>query len=146
MLFKARKQNLLHSSPLATEQTRTASRGAAGDGKTDAGHRPWFHRAVGFWVGGIVLGTAGCIVGAAFPYQHPVAVTASILWWGIYIGTFGASVGALIGVLVESSAAARSRNSDARAGSGPLQPAGAGGTPENQSGGEAPEPLRDRFG
>jgi hypothetical protein len=35
-----------------------------------------------------------------------------MLWWGIYIGFFGASVGALIGLLTESAAAAPSQGSD----------------------------------
>jgi hypothetical protein len=71
-----------------------------------------FNRTIGFWLGGVVLGTAGCIIGASVPYDHPVAVTASMLWWGIYIGSFGGSVGALIGVLTESISAAPSRDSD----------------------------------
>ena len=53
---------------------------------------------VGFWLGGLVLGTAGVIVGARVPYHHPVAVTISSLWWGIYLGSFGASVGGLLGL------------------------------------------------
>jgi hypothetical protein len=53
---------------------------------------------VGFWLGGFVLGTAGAIVGACMPYRHPVAVTISILWWGIYFGCFGAYIGALLGL------------------------------------------------
>jgi hypothetical protein len=39
------------------------------------------------------------------PYQHPVAVAISVLWWGIYLGCFGASVGALIGLFTERAAA-----------------------------------------
>jgi hypothetical protein len=50
---------------------------------------------VGFWLGGLVLGTGGAVVGACMPYHHPVAVTLSILWWGIYLGCFGASLGAV---------------------------------------------------
>ena len=34
------------------------------------------------------------------PYRHPVGVTISILWWGIYLGCLGASIGAGIGGLV----------------------------------------------
>jgi hypothetical protein len=78
---------------------------------TSAGRRVRFDRTIGFWLGGAVLGTAGCIMGACLPYHHPVAVTMSMLWWGIYLGSFGASVGALIGVLTESPAAAPSRES-----------------------------------
>jgi hypothetical protein len=56
---------------------------------------------IGFWLGGGLLGTAGCILGVCMPYHHPVAVMISALWWGIYLGCFGASVGALIGVFTE---------------------------------------------
>jgi formyltetrahydrofolate deformylase len=63
-----------------------------------ARHR--FDRAtVGILLGGLVLGTAGCIIGAAMPYRHPVGVAISVIWWGFYCGCFGASVGALIGKL-----------------------------------------------
>jgi hypothetical protein len=53
---------------------------------------------VGFWLGGLVLGTAGVVVGARMPYHHPVAVTISILWWGTYLGCFGAGLGGLFGL------------------------------------------------
>jgi hypothetical protein len=32
------------------------------------------------------------------PYTHPVAIAISMIWWGIYIGCFGASLGALFGL------------------------------------------------
>jgi hypothetical protein len=35
------------------------------------------------------------------PYHLPVAVVISTLWWGIYIGCFGASIGALIALFTE---------------------------------------------
>jgi hypothetical protein len=47
-------------------------------------------------LGGVALGTAGCILGACMPYRHPVAVAISVIWWGIYCGCFGVSLGALI--------------------------------------------------
>jgi hypothetical protein len=56
---------------------------------------------IGFWLGGAGMGTGGCLLGALMPYHHPVAVAISVLWWGIYFGFFGASVGALVGVLTE---------------------------------------------
>jgi hypothetical protein len=56
---------------------------------------------LGFWLGGLALGTAGCIFGASMSYRHPVAVPISVLWWGIYFGCFGASIGALIGMGAE---------------------------------------------
>jgi hypothetical protein len=64
--------------------------------------RPRFGRAtIGFWLGGSLLGTGGCILGASMPYHHPVALVISALWWGIYLGCFGASVGALGAILTE---------------------------------------------
>jgi hypothetical protein len=64
---------------------------------------------LGFWLGGIALGTTGCVLGACMPYRHPVAVTISVLWWGIYLGCFGAGIGALIGTLTKRGPAALSR-------------------------------------
>src|SRR5262245_58015050 len=58
-------------------------------------------RTIGFWLGGALLAIGGCILGVCMPYQHPVALGLSALWWGIYLGCFGASVGALIGSLAE---------------------------------------------
>jgi hypothetical protein len=49
----------------------------------------------GFWLGGLILGTVGCLLGAFMPYSHPTARTISVLWWGIYSGCFGASLGVL---------------------------------------------------
>jgi hypothetical protein len=71
------------------------------------GRRFRFNRTIGFWIGAAILGTAGCILGVCMPYSHPVGVTISVLWWGIYLGCFGASIGALMGMLIESAAAAR---------------------------------------
>jgi hypothetical protein len=48
--------------------------------------------AVGFWVGGFVLGVTGCIVGACLPYRHPLAVLCSALWWGVFSGCGGGSI------------------------------------------------------
>ena len=56
---------------------------------------------IGFWLGGGLLGPGGCILGICMPYHHPVAVVISALWWGIYLGCLGASVGALIVWLTE---------------------------------------------
>jgi hypothetical protein len=61
-------------------------------------HRRFDPIRVGFWLGGLSLGTVGCIVGASMPYHHPVAIAISAIWWGIYVGCFGASIGALIGL------------------------------------------------
>jgi hypothetical protein len=62
----------------------------------------WFSpRTVGFWLGGAGMGTGGCLLGALMPYRHPVAVALSVLWWGLYFGCFGASVGALVGLATD---------------------------------------------
>jgi anti-anti-sigma factor len=65
-----------------------------------------FDRTIGFWLGGAILGSAGCVIGFAFPCQYAAGVAASMLWWGIYAGVPGACVGALLGWLVERPAAA----------------------------------------
>jgi anti-anti-sigma factor len=61
---------------------------------------PGIERGVinGFWLGVAVLGAAGGMLGALMPYHHPVARVISVLWWSIYCGSFGASVGALLGL------------------------------------------------
>ena len=71
-----------------------------------------FHRAIGFWLGGTLLGVGGCILGICMPYLHPVAVTISVLWWGIYLGCFGASNGALLGMWAEQVPAPPAPSSD----------------------------------
>jgi hypothetical protein len=48
-----------------------------------------------FCLGGSCMGTAGSLLGALMPYHHQVAVTISVLWWGIYFGACGASICAL---------------------------------------------------
>jgi len=58
-------------------------------------------RTAGFWLGGIVLGVGGCILGGCMPYSHPVGVTVSVLWWGLFFGCFGASIGAALGLWAE---------------------------------------------
>jgi hypothetical protein len=68
--------------------------------------------AVGFWLGGLVLGTAGCILGACMPYRHPVAVTISVVWWGIYLGCSGAGFGALFGMWIDRTPAPPSRSAN----------------------------------
>jgi hypothetical protein len=47
------------------------------------------------------VGTGGCLPGALMPCRHPVAVAMSVLWWGLYSGCFGATVGALVGILTD---------------------------------------------
>jgi formyltetrahydrofolate deformylase len=64
---------------------------------------------VGLCLGGLVLGTAGCILGAVMPYRHPVGVAISVLWWGFYCGCLGASIGALIGQLMRRASTRQDR-------------------------------------
>jgi hypothetical protein len=92
----------------APDQRKTSWRDATADREwTSPARSPRLARPlIGFWVGGGLLGTAGCILGVCMPYQHPVAVVLSALWWGIYLGCFGASVGALIAVFTERAPAA----------------------------------------
>jgi hypothetical protein len=56
---------------------------------------------IGFWLGGAGMGVGGGLLGALMAYRHPVAAAISVLWWGIYFGCFGASVGAVVGVLTD---------------------------------------------
>jgi hypothetical protein len=74
---------------------------AARDGETTRAISRRFHRGIGFWFGGIILGVGGCLFGASMPYHHPVGVLVSVLWWGLYFGCFGASIGALLGLWAE---------------------------------------------
>jgi hypothetical protein len=67
--------------------------------------------ALGFWLGGVGLGTVGGVLGASFPYTRPVAVVLSILWWSIYLGALGASLGALVGLCLERTPPPPSRGS-----------------------------------
>jgi hypothetical protein len=77
-------------------------------GRPGTARRLRLDRTRGFWLGGFVLGTAGCVIGFCFPYHHPVAVTVSVLWWGFYFGWLGASVGAGLGLLAERAPASPS--------------------------------------
>jgi hypothetical protein len=72
-----------------------------------------FGRTLGFWLGAIALGTAGSLLGASMPYHHPVARTISVLWWGIFLGCFGGSLGALLGLWAEQTPAPSWKGSEA---------------------------------
>ena len=58
-------------------------------------------RAVGFWLGGILFAAGGCLFGATRAYEQPVGVAISAVWWSIYFGCFGTSIGALLGLWAE---------------------------------------------
>jgi hypothetical protein len=87
---------------------------ANGEQKGPARRRRLARRAIGFWLGGGLLGTAGCILGVCMPYHHLVAVVISALWWGIYLGCLGGSVGGLIALLTERAPAPAFREVDGR--------------------------------
>jgi hypothetical protein len=67
--------------------------------------RPWSRITLGFWLDGILFGTAGCILGASLSYHHPVARVVSEVWWSIYFGCFGASLGVLPGLFLKRTSA-----------------------------------------
>ena len=72
-----------------------------GNGQRAANPCRRFGRGVGFWLGAVLLGLGGGILGGWMPYQHPVAVACAVPWWGIYFGCFGAWLGALVGLWAE---------------------------------------------
>jgi len=93
---------MVNAAQVRDRQTAASSPGnPGGRAQPGAARRLRFDRTLGFWLGGFVLGTAGGILGGCLPYHHPVAVTISVLWWGIYFGCFGASIGALLGLWAE---------------------------------------------
>jgi hypothetical protein len=76
-------------------QSRT---GTARTGRTRSSARLFrrFDRVgIGFWLGGATFGIVGCLIGY-WMAQDPVGRAFSAIWWGIYIGCFGASLGALV--------------------------------------------------
>jgi len=80
--------------------------------------RRFDRRSIGFWLAGATSGIGGCIFGACMPYQHPAAIVISIIWWGVYLGCLGASIGALIGVFTTCD----TRSGGTKAAVGPLSP------------------------
>jgi hypothetical protein len=92
-----------------------AVRPPSGEPAADPTRRRFDRVTIGFWLGGLALGTGGCLLGAWMPYHHPVAVTVSVLWWGIYLGCLGASLGALFGLLTVHTPASPSRGADGAA-------------------------------
>jgi hypothetical protein len=87
------------------------------DGKQEQHRVPrrrWSRITLGFWLGGILFGTAGCILGASLSYHHPVARIISVVWWGIYFGCLGASLGALPSLFLDEIRTRCSRGTRAR--------------------------------
>ena len=88
--------------PTTDRRTPASSAIAAEKAEWQRGSCRRFDRILlGFWLGGGFLGTVGCVLGACMPYHHSVARVFSVLWWGIYCGCLGASVGALPGLLLK---------------------------------------------
>ena len=90
----------LQTAPVSSRPTTNDTRRRAVR-SPNAPRRRRFNRAVCFWSGGGLPGVAGGILGICMPYHHPVAMAASALWWGIYLGCLGASIGALLGLWAE---------------------------------------------
>jgi hypothetical protein len=91
-------QTLLRDTRHAPGQPGRPSPGAS-TRREKKGHARNLWPTIGFWLGGGLLGTVGFILGVCMPYHHPVALAISALWWGIYLGCFGASIGALVGLV-----------------------------------------------
>jgi len=72
-----------------------------GTGDANPFRRRFDRVTFGFQVGGLALGTVGCLLGACMPYERPVAVALSVLWWGLYLGCLGASLVALLALFTE---------------------------------------------
>jgi hypothetical protein len=55
------------------------------------------------------------------PYHHALAMGLSVLWWGVYFGCLGASIGALLGLAAEGRKAPAPRELE-DAGALPMEP------------------------
>jgi hypothetical protein len=84
--------------PSRASQGKWPGRNRTHEGRSAANpfHRRFDRVTAGFWLGWVVLGTAGFLVGTRVPYRHPVAVATCVAWWTLYCGCLGASLGALI--------------------------------------------------
>src|SRR5262249_54468600 len=56
---------------------------------------------IGMVAGGLVLGAVGVAVAASYSYAYPVGLAVSMIWWGIYFGALGVSLGALPGLITQ---------------------------------------------
>jgi len=102
------------SSPPTMElRNPTAAPVTAGNEQRPGAVRRRYDRGtLGFWLGGVTLGTAGCILGACMPSYHPAAVAISVFWWGVYLGCLGASAGAVIALFTERTPSSPSQEPD----------------------------------
>jgi hypothetical protein len=74
----------------------------------DVVRRRWDPIRIGMVSGGLILGAVGVAVAASYSCTHPAGIAVSVIWWGIYYGAFGASIGALPGLFTQR-ARARTR-------------------------------------
>jgi hypothetical protein len=84
---------------IAKNEARTGTAHAGRPRAVASPSRRFDRVRIGFWLGGAAFATAGCILGGSMPYTHPVAIAISMIWWGMYAGCLGASLGALLGLL-----------------------------------------------
>jgi hypothetical protein len=92
--------NNSHAAPSVAAQSHWQRPNRAHTSQSDT-HRSRFNpTTIGFWLGGLLGGAAGCAYAASLPYRYPVGVTVGELWWAIYLGCLGASLGALLGMFV----------------------------------------------
>jgi hypothetical protein len=56
---------------------------------------------IGMLAGGLLLGALGVAVAASYSYAHAAGMVISLIWWGIYFGALGASIGALPGLFTQ---------------------------------------------
>jgi hypothetical protein len=115
---------MLGAPTVTTARNRKQPRIAAGEDQQEsvqarecepayqASKRPVDRVTVGFWLGAVILGAAGCIAGVRMAYAHSTAMAMSVLWWGLYFGCTGASFGALIGLWMDRTPALPARNLD----------------------------------
>ena len=105
MVYTPRPTRLRNPSPFpittSTWEWQRADYPRTGQGEANPFRRPFDRLTLGFRIGGLALGMAGCILGACMPYERPVAVAMSVLWWGLYLGCLGASLGALLALFTE---------------------------------------------
>jgi hypothetical protein len=56
---------------------------------------------IGMLAGGLILGTVGVAVAVSYSYAHSAGLAISMIWWGVYFGALGASIGALPGLFTQ---------------------------------------------
>ena len=56
---------------------------------------------IGMLAGGLILGVIGAAVAASYSYAHSAGLVVSLIWWAIFFGALGASLGALPGLFTQ---------------------------------------------